>query len=160
MRSPRRIPNSRGRMKKIAFLVFGIICVVGASLGVGSVASVIEPRKPPSLMPSASELWTATPVKIDRASQSFERLPALLSTYASSPIRVANANPSMDRKIEPTTLSDSVPAMSAQYAQHIEWCASRYRSFDEKTNTYRSFSGRIKTCSSPFGGHHVSLSQT
>lgn len=157
MRSPRRIPNSRGRMKKIASLVFGIICVVGASLGVGSVASVIEPTKTPSLMPSASELWTATPVKIDRVAQSFERLPALLSTYASSPIRVAKANPSMDRKIEPKTVSDSVPAMSTQ---HIEWCASRYRSFDEKTNTYRSFSGRIKTCSSPFGGHQVSLSQT
>jgi hypothetical protein len=33
---------------------------------------------------------------------------------------------------------------------HVDWCASRYRSFNVDTNTYRSFSGETKTCSSPF----------
>lgn len=32
---------------------------------------------------------------------------------------------------------------------HGEWCADRYRSYDARDNTYRSYGGRRRTCRSP-----------
>ncbi|WP_354669136.1 BA14K family protein [Rhizobium sp. S163] len=93
----------------------------------------------------ASDLWTTTPVKIDRATQSFERLPVALSTYAISPVPVSRPAPQRQQKIEEP--SDNAATFSSD---HLNWCANRYRSFSAKTNTYRSFSGDTKSCSSPF----------
>jgi hypothetical protein len=137
-------------MKTIATLAFGIACAVGASLGVSSVASAVvtEPSSTGHLTLGTSDLWTTTPVKIDRAAQGFERLPAVLSTYASSPVRITKTASAAERSIEvSTTASGQLPMLSSA---HLDWCASRYRSFNADTNTYRSFSGEMKTCSSPF----------
>ncbi|WP_082597332.1 BA14K family protein [Rhizobium sp. Root708] len=137
-------------MKTIVTLAFGITCTVGASLGVASVASVVvtEPESSAGLTPGASELWTTTPVKIDRAAQSFERLPAVLSTYASSPARIARTASPAEQNIEVSmNATDGVPDFSAD---HLNWCASRYRSYNANMNTYRSFSGEMRSCSSPF----------
>jgi hypothetical protein len=35
-------------------------------------------------------------------------------------------------------------------ADHLNWCASRYKSFNAGTNSYRSYSGEARTCVSPF----------
>jgi hypothetical protein len=137
-------------MKTIATLGFGIACALGASLGVASVASAVvtEPSNTASLTLGTSDLWTTTPVKIDRAAQAFERLPAVLSTYASSPVRITKTASAAERTIDvSTTASGQRPMLSGD---HVDWCASRYRSFNADTNTYRSFSGETKTCSSPF----------
>lgn len=143
-------------MKTIATLAFGIACAVGASLGVASVASAVvtEPSSATRLTFGTSDLWTTTPVKIDRATQSFERLPAIMSTYVSSPVRIARTASSVAPNIKVSTnVSDDVAMLSRG---HFDWCASRYRSFNADTNTYRSFSGAMKTCSSPFQSHQSS----
>ncbi len=137
-------------MKTIATLAFGIACAVGASLGVASVASVVvtEPQRSERQTLGAPDLWTMTPVKIDRAAKAFERLPPVLSTYASTSVRITKTASAADRTIELlTTASGELPTLSGE---HLDWCASRYRSFNAETNTYRSFSGETKTCASPF----------
>lgn len=33
---------------------------------------------------------------------------------------------------------------------HIDWCLNRYRSYDVRSDTYVSYSGRVRPCLSPF----------
>ncbi|RUT94452.1 BA14K family protein, partial [Mesorhizobium sp. USDA-HM6] len=47
--------------------------------------------------------------------------------------------------------SEQVPAQQAQLpAAHLEWCASRYRSYRPEENSYRSYSGELRPCVSPY----------
>lgn len=136
-------------MKTIASLAFGLACACVASLGVASVASVFKGSEGPSLTTTGeSDLWTSTPVKIDRFAQTFERIPPVLSTYASAPPRTSGGTSLTEQKVAaPLSPAASEPPMSTE---HLDWCASRYRSFNPATNSYRSFSGEVRTCSSPF----------
>jgi preprotein translocase subunit Sec61beta len=34
---------------------------------------------------------------------------------------------------------------------HVEWCLNRYRSYNVRTNTWRSYSGHVRQCVSPYG---------
>jgi hypothetical protein len=36
-------------------------------------------------------------------------------------------------------------------SNHVEWCLSRYRSYNIRTNTWVSYSGRVHQCISPYG---------
>ncbi len=36
-------------------------------------------------------------------------------------------------------------------SRHVEWCFDRYRSYDPRTNTWVSYSGRVNECNSPYG---------
>ena len=36
-------------------------------------------------------------------------------------------------------------------SRHIRWCANRYRSYNVRTNTWVSYSGKIRACISPYG---------
>jgi len=33
---------------------------------------------------------------------------------------------------------------------HVNWCYNRYRSYDARTDTFVTFSGRVKYCNSPY----------
>lgn len=33
---------------------------------------------------------------------------------------------------------------------HVNWCLSRYRSYQPRSNTYVSYGGRVKQCYSPY----------
>ncbi len=33
---------------------------------------------------------------------------------------------------------------------HVRWCANRYRSYNSRTNTWLSYSGHYRQCSSPY----------
>lgn len=47
--------------------------------------------------------------------------------------------------------SQQAPAQQAQLpAAHLEWCANRYRSYRPQENSYRSYSGEIRPCISPY----------
>ncbi|KUM24969.1 hypothetical protein AU467_28440 [Mesorhizobium loti] len=44
-----------------------------------------------------------------------------------------------------------VPAQQTQLpAAHLEWCANRYRSYRPRENSYRSYSGELRPCVSPY----------
>lgn len=34
--------------------------------------------------------------------------------------------------------------------EHVQWCFARYRSYNPDDNTFRAFSGQIRTCASPY----------
>lgn len=36
-------------------------------------------------------------------------------------------------------------------SRHVEWCLDHYRSYNIRTNTWVSYSGRIRECISPYG---------
>ncbi|RRH95965.1 BA14K family protein [Mesorhizobium tamadayense] len=49
--------------------------------------------------------------------------------------------------------SQQAPAQQQQAqlpAAHLEWCANRYRSYRPEENSYRSYSGELRPCISPY----------
>jgi hypothetical protein len=36
-------------------------------------------------------------------------------------------------------------------SSHVEWCLNRYRSYNVRSNTWVSYSGRVHQCVSPYG---------
>ena len=59
----------------------------------------------------------------------------------------------------------NAPAEQAQLpAAHLEWCANRYRSYRPDENSYRSYSGELRPCISPYydpdGGDRTASTDT
>lgn len=128
----------------------GFIFAIGSALGlcfVGSATASLMLQQPQPSEPSPSQLdvtdlWTTAPVRIDTTKQTFERLASVAPIDTPSQIR--KAAPVMP---QPVTVADEAPAMPSQ--AHLSWCASRYRSYNPDTNTYRSYGGSIRICVSP-----------
>ena len=134
-------------MKTVASLAFGIASAIGACIGTASVASLVlaDTEIQGDIDVETPVLWTTTPMRVDPASQNFERLPAVLSTYALNPGKASLPSRAV------TVRSPQVSQLAVSSKDHMEWCAAKYRSFDTQTNSYRSFSGEVRTCRSPFG---------
>lgn len=112
------------------------------------------------------DLWTMEAVRIDRSAQDLERLPP---RYAS---HVVMSEPSVRQSQEgaATASSDAnyqvgdidilvtsaIDEATSGFGtdtlppEHLSWCEARYRSYDPVHNTYRSFSGTVRPCNSPF----------
>ena len=43
------------------------------------------------------------------------------------------------------------PPARAYGNRHVRWCLDRYRSYNPRTNTWVSYSGRVNQCISPYG---------
>lgn len=136
-------------MKAIASVAFGIVSSVGACIAAASIAShVVADSEPHTFNDLASpDLWTTKPVKVDPRQQQYERIAPFYSSYVTdAPAAVASrAAPQYARP--PAEAQTSQPRLSVQ---HLVWCRERYRSFDPGTNSYRSYSGETRECSSPF----------
>ncbi|WP_438754518.1 BA14K family protein [Pararhizobium sp. O133] len=59
--------------------------------------------------------------------------------------------------MEPEPLPDDLPQHASNTVEnadtqdaHLQWCFARYRSFDPVDNTYRAYSGEIRSCVSPY----------
>ncbi|TDW20739.1 BA14K-like protein [Rhizobium azibense] len=137
-------------MKAIASVAFGIVSSVGACVAAASVAShVVGDVEPYAFNDLGThDLWTTRPVKVDPRQQRYERIPPLYSSYVTEASATMtsrarwpdSARPSTERQITQPKLS----------TEHLAWCAERYRSFNPATNSYRSYSGATRECSSPF----------
>ncbi|NEJ74698.1 BA14K family protein [Rhizobium phaseoli] len=127
-------------MNALASVAFGIVSSVGACIAAASVASHVAADSEPHAFQDLAEpdLWTTQPVKVDPLQQPYERIAPLYSSYVTEMPAVMTAT----AKPEPAQL----PKFSAE---HLAWCAQRYRSFDPAANTYRSYRGEIRACSSP-----------
>ncbi|MDG4876892.1 BA14K family protein [Mesorhizobium sp. WSM4935] len=126
-----------------------------------------------------SELWTKDAQPVDPQKQNLQRIPAQQATAAkagepSKPDKglqtaavAAPGSPAASRQPEsaaaqtgqPPTDSSAVqqPAASDRQAQqqqlpaaHLQWCAARYRSYRPAENSYRSYSGELRPCISPY----------
>jgi hypothetical protein len=112
------------------------------------------------------DLWTAEPVRIDRAAQNLERLPPRYPSHvvmhdpeqpdtdaapqvatAELGSRVADIDIMSTNAVSDEVEDEPAPAFAPQ---HVSWCLDRYRSYDPIDNTYRSFSGELRDCNSPF----------
>ncbi|WP_106795537.1 BA14K family protein [Rhizobium sp. H4] len=136
-------------MNGIASVAFGIVSSVGACVAAASVASHVVANSEPHAFPelAARDLWTTHPVKIDPHQQHYERIAPLYSSYVTeAPATVASRTTTQPAR-RSRELQTPQPKLSAQ---HLAWCAQRYRSFDPATNSYRSYSGETRECSSPF----------
>ena len=138
------------QMKAIATVAFGLasvvsICTAGASIASYVVAEPehVSPRKDPR-----PDLWTFEPTRVDQSNQHLERLAPVLSSYAKEELQ-RPSSPALASSIvdAPKTLVQF--SESAGSSQHIDWCGSKYRSYDPATDTYRSFSGVRRVCISP-----------
>jgi hypothetical protein len=133
-------------MKTLASLTFGIASSIGLCIAAVSLteAVIAEPEVRRLDAASSPDLWTDTPVRVDVTKQNYERIAPVFSTYVAEAPRSSiidrSPAPAFTPELEKPTLS----------AQHLTWCASRYRSYDPATNTYRSFSGKMKACTSPY----------
>lgn len=122
-------------------------------------------------------LWTTEPTTVDKASQSLERLPprpvpkekkvAAISKEGAGARAEASTGdlPATDVAVDEalvdrlTTGSVDAPDLerdpslaSRQVADHVDWCARRYRSYSPEDNTYRPYGGGRRTCQSPYSG--------
>ncbi|KAA1176591.1 BA14K family protein [Rhizobium tropici] len=135
-------------MKALASVAFGIVSSVGACVAVASVAShVVGDSEPHAFKElAAHDLWTTRPVKVDPRQQHYERIPPLYSSYVIE--ASATTSKAAEDSAHPTPQR---PAPQPELAgEHFAWCAQHHRSFNPTTNFYRSYSGGIRECSSPF----------
>ncbi|TAX46133.1 BA14K family protein (plasmid) [Rhizobium leguminosarum] len=136
-------------MKAIASVAFGILSSVGACVAAASVASYVVADSEPHAFKelAARDLWTTTPVKVDPRQQPYERIAPLYSSYVTEASASMASAARPDSARPPAELQTPQPRLSAA---HLAWCGERYRSFNPATNSYRSYSGETRECSSPF----------
>ncbi|MGO7902252.1 BA14K family protein [Rhizobium ruizarguesonis] len=136
-------------MKAIASVAFGILSSVGACIAAASVASYVVADSEPHTFKelAARDLWTTTPVKVDPREQHYERIPPLYSSYVTEAPTIATSKATPDSDRPSTKVQTPQPRFSAE---HLAWCADRYRSFNPATNSYRSYGGETRACISPF----------
>lgn len=112
------------------------------------------------------DLWTLKPTRIDRSAQNLERLPpryashVVMSEPAAQPAvqAVESVDPHEGSEVGEIDIlvtasideSTSGTASNTLSPEHIAWCEARYRSYDPRDNNYRSFSGSIRPCNSPY----------
>lgn len=119
----------------------------------------------------AADVWTNEPRKVDVAAQELERLPALPvaadpqvagggDTDTAGEVQVASlvatttttsARPDDDTDALANEPFDRDPALYAELEDaHIDWCASRYRSYRPRDDSYTPYSGGRRPCVSPY----------
>ncbi len=124
-----------------------------------------EPVRQAAPTSSVAELWPREPRKVDPASQRLERLPAravpevpevavpAIRPHLIRPRLIAPRNlpmPQLRRAIVTGAIQPATDEQHAMPAAHVEWCASRYRSYRPSDDHYTSYSGEQRPCISPY----------
>jgi hypothetical protein len=168
-------------MRTVAAMVAGLLLSM-TTFAAGLVVALIflnvgEPEARPDGQDTAT-LWTTEPVAVEKATQSFERLPprtppkekqvasiSLAGTGAKASTRALPAaypaaeNPMVDPittgSMESQEPEMDSPLVARQVAAHVEWCSRRYRSYRPEDNTYRPYGGGRRSCQSPHSNVHA-----
>jgi len=134
-------------MNAVASLTFGIASAVAGCIAAAAVASIVmaesETHQIANL--SAPDLWTTSPVRVDPSKQDYQRVAPVYSSYVTDAPKISVASGKQDSG-SPVTAA-AKPALSTE---HLTWCSQRYRSYDPATNSYRAFSGEMRSCASPY----------
>lgn len=133
----------------VAGIGMGVLLVSGA---VATASALVAEHEPHHFANMGAPLWTFTPVYLDRQSQTAGQVAAANPDYVPT-VRTA----AMDARRSQRTLAASGMMDGAGQQQHaatnlahMEWCASRYRSYRAEDNSYRSYSGERRSCASPY----------
>lgn len=163
-------------MKTFAALIAGLLLSLTTFVaGLAIALTFLNVGEPEHRLDSqnTAALWPAEPVAVDKASQSFERLPArplakeqkvavmskagIGARAIESKTETARSMPE-DQEIDPVTTgaiepqqpdTDAAPRTWKTVA-HVEWCSRRYRSYSAKDNSYRPYGGGRRACQSPY----------
>ncbi|MER9959731.1 BA14K family protein [Mesorhizobium sp. M0045] len=160
---------------KALFAIFGgfvlTLAVFASGLAFATWLLIAKPVRPAAPVSSVAELWAKDPRPVNSASQRLERLPARPVPVRTSEVdRTARPADTAAASTADATVTGSIkpPAEEQQQAlpaAHVEWCASRYRSYRPDDNRYTSYSGQQRPCISPYlditdDGSYVEASDT
>ena len=154
-------------MKTIASLLASTACAVTLLLGgVVAASAVIVPEKddtPHFTGLDVTDLWTATPVRVDPTQQSYERLPPRYGSVgviaSAGSTQQAPAHPQMASAVQTIDMTDTGAIAGVDSLEqeapplpqaHVSWCQTRYKSYSQEDNSYISYRGDIRTCVSPY----------
>lgn len=134
-------------MNAVASLTFGIVTSVAGCIAAASVASIVMAESETHRLAdlSAPDLWTTSPVRVDPGKQNYQRVAPVYSSYVTDAPKISVASREPDPA--PVVAAAAEPALPAE---HLNWCSQRYRSYDPATNSYRAFSGEMRSCTSPY----------
>jgi len=139
-------------MKALIGIVGGFVLTLAVfASGLAFAAWIIaaKPVQQATLGSSVVDLWTRDAQPVNTAQQPFERIPAEQAEVADSS---SMAKGPTDNIAAPEIQNSSTgqEARPELPAAHVEWCTSRYRSYQPENNTYRSYTGRQRPCISPY----------
>lgn len=100
-----------------------------------------------------ADLWTRDALPVNKAAQTFERIPAEQAAVpdAGTEAAVARQAPANEAIATSVVQPSAGEEQSAELpAAHVEWCASRYRSYRPDDDSYISYSGQQRPCVSPY----------
>lgn len=145
-------------MRELLTSLLLVSCLLPMTAGAMKVSSHIMQFSKPHAFTNLDDepLWTSQVRRVDLSDQSYERLPARLSSFA----MIADAKPAgsakaVNRFSIPLELANegelsSAPPVKAQNVDPGGWCSSRYRSYDSGSNTYQPYGGGPRrTCVPP-----------
>lgn len=147
-------------MRELLTSLLLVSCLLPMTAGAMKVSShMMQFSKPHAFTNLDDEpLWTSQVRRVDLSDQSYERLPARLSSFAmAADAKPASSAKAVNRFSIPQELANEGELSSASpvKAQSIDtgvWCSSRYRSYDPGSNTYQPYGGGPRrTCVPPTG---------
>ena len=136
-------------MKTIAALIAGLLLSLTTFVaGLAIALTFLNAGEPEHRLDSQNiaALWPAEPVAVDKASQSFERLPARPAPKEQKVAVMRKAGTGAKPKRPETEVSPRTWKTVA----HVEWCSRRYRSYSAEDNSYRPYGGGRRACQSPY----------
>jgi hypothetical protein len=142
---------------------FGVTLAVFGSGVVAATAFLAAEPVQASMNADQTDLWTSQPKVVDVAGQSLERLPPREVATKSDGLDIpqpAEAVPPVDTMVTAAVGDSDRAAPDPLALAHMDWCASRYRSYDPDRDTYNSYSGRARVCVSPYSRELASASES
>jgi hypothetical protein len=140
-------------MKALLGIVGGFVLTLAVFCsGLVFAAWILAAKPVRQATPSISvvDLWTRDARPVNRASQSFQRIPAEQTQVPDGSALAKGAAPdsTATSAVQPSTGDENSPAELPP--AHVEWCASHYRSYKPEDNSYRAYTGRQRQCISPY----------
>lgn len=155
-------------MKSLVSLVLGLgLAVVLFISGIATIGWLLTEERPHAFANlDEKPLWTTAPVKVDADDRSFERVAAApvppvfqamavdIPEHMEAELRLAAQGRVQEPGIDETTTGAVAPDTLAdlESTPHAQWCLGRYRSYRLEDNSYRSYSGEMRQCESPYMG--------
>ena len=144
-------------MKALLGIVGGFVltlAVFGSGLAFATWLLVVKPVRQATPSIGVAELWTRGAQPVNKAAQTLERIPAAPAMVPDPKTEAAGApqqSPAATDAIATSAIPPSTgEAPAGLSAAHVDWCASRYRSYRSEDNSYMSYSGQQRPCISPY----------
>lgn len=135
-------------MKPALLLLSGTAFAALSFLSVTYAASAfVESDEPHAFSHIGEPLWTSEPTYIERGNMTLSQMEARFGRNPTSQADTVVAEIGDDAGDAMQT-----SARIAANPAHMDWCMTRYRSYQPDDNTYQPYQGGRRTCESPYAG--------